>query len=313
MILAISDEGDAHTPLVLDALRRAGHEVARLDLAHLPRNGAVRAPAGGAPGAREIQVRGEPAIRLDDVRTVWWRRPRPFEAMPGLAAKDAGFAVRQTAEVVLGLFASMRARWVNDPVRDDVACRKTLQLRYAEGAGLAVPPTIVGNDPADVRAFIESLDGQPVIHKPLFGGEHGGRPTRFVRPDQLLRLESVRIAPLIFQAYVPGVDVRVTAIGGALFAAAIDARACATPEDCRIALRDPACRVSACGVPGAVAAGLRFLLAELGLVYAAVDFRVRADGAWVFLEVNPSGQWYWVEERTGQPITAALVAELARA
>jgi glutathione synthase/RimK-type ligase-like ATP-grasp enzyme len=312
VILAISHEGDSHAPLVLDALQRAGHEAVLLDLAELPRNGAVHAPAGGAPGRREIRVRGQAPISLDEVRCVWWRRPRPFEALGGLAPRDAGFAVRQTAEAVLGLFASLNARWVNDPVRDDVANRKTLQHRVAEQEGLLVPPTVVGNDPADVRAFLDSLGGQPAIHKPLFGAEHGGRPTRFVRADHLPSLQAVRIAPLIFQAYVPGVDVRVTAVGDELFACAIDARACATPEDCRTALHDPACRLSSCAVPDGVAAGLRGVVRGLGLLYAAADFRIRADGAWVFLEVNPSGQWYWVEERTGLPITAALVDLLAR-
>ena len=34
------------------------------------------------------------------------------------------------------------------------------------------------------------------------------------------------------------------------------------------------------------------------------------DGQYVFLEVNPAGQWLFVEERTGQPITAAVAAQL---
>jgi hypothetical protein len=51
---------------------------------------------------------------------------------------------------------------------------------------------------------------------------------------------------------------------------------------------------------------------DLGLTYGAADFRRRDDGAWYFLEVNPGGQWDFVEKRTGQPITAAVAALLAR-
>jgi hypothetical protein len=61
-----------------------------------------------------------------------------------------------------------------------------------------------------------------------------------------------------------------------------------------------------------VEAGVVRLLEELGLRYGALDFRRRDDGAWSFLEVNPGGQWLFVEERTGQPITAALASLLAR-
>ena len=105
-------------------------------------------------------------------------------------------------------------------------------------------------------------------------------------------------------------DVRVTAVGDDLFAAEIDARDTGSPDDFRGAY--PRCRVSPCTLPPEIASGLRRLLGNLGLLYGAADLRRREDGAWFFLEVNPGGQWYFVEQRTGQPITAALAALLAR-
>ena len=36
----------------------------------------------------------------------------------------------------------------------------------------------------------------------------------------------------------------------------------------------------------------------------------RADGPWWFLEVNPNGQWLWIEHATGLPIAAAVAAAL---
>jgi len=50
------------------------------------------------------------------------------------------------------------------------------------------------------------------------------------------------------------------------------------------------------------------------IVYGAVDMRRTTDGRYVFLEINPAGQWLFVEERTGQPMTdafACLLTELA--
>ena len=43
----------------------------------------------------------------------------------------------------------------------------------------------------------------------------------------------------------------------------------------------------------------------------AFDLRRRDDGVHVFLEVNPAGQWLYVEEATGLPITAAVARLLA--
>jgi glutathione synthase/RimK-type ligase-like ATP-grasp enzyme len=48
------------------------------------------------------------------------------------------------------------------------------------------------------------------------------------------------------------------------------------------------------------------LMKRLGLVYGAIDLRRTPEGRHVFLEVNPAGEWRFVEERTGQPITKAL-------
>ncbi len=49
----------------------------------------------------------------------------------------------------------------------------------------------------------------------------------------------------------------------------------------------------------------------LGLVYGAIDLRRTHDGSDVFLEVNPSGEWLFVEQRTGQPITGSMATLLA--
>jgi glutathione synthase/RimK-type ligase-like ATP-grasp enzyme len=50
---------------------------------------------------------------------------------------------------------------------------------------------------------------------------------------------------------------------------------------------------------------------RLGLVYGAIDLRLTGDGRYVFLEINPAGQFRYVEEQTGQPLAAALAARLA--
>jgi hypothetical protein len=50
---------------------------------------------------------------------------------------------------------------------------------------------------------------------------------------------------------------------------------------------------------------------RLGLVYGAIDMRRTPDGSYVFLEVNPSGQFLFIEELTAQPLTTSLARLLA--
>jgi len=49
------------------------------------------------------------------------------------------------------------------------------------------------------------------------------------------------------------------------------------------------------------------LVHKLGLSFAAIDMIVTPDDRYVFLEVNPNGQWQWIERATGFPICETLV------
>jgi glutathione synthase/RimK-type ligase-like ATP-grasp enzyme len=64
-------------------------------------------------------------------------------------------------------------------------------------------------------------------------------------------------------------------------------------------------------LPHDVVGKLLALMQRLGLVYGAIDLRLTADGRYVFLEINPAGQFLYVEEQTGQRISDALAARLA--
>jgi hypothetical protein len=50
-------------------------------------------------------------------------------------------------------------------------------------------------------------------------------------------------------------------------------------------------------------------MCSLELTFGALDFAVDAAGSWWFYEINPNGQWLWIERQTGLPIAASL-AEL---
>lgn len=308
MIVAVSHAGDDHAAPVLEALRRLGEEAVVLDTGELPGRGAISAEFGvRRPGAG---IRGSHGfLRASDVTAVWWRRPQPLRPSPGLRSDDAGFAVRQAGEALSGLAASLRVRWVNDPWRESAASHKPHQLAVAERVGLAVPRTIVTNDPERARAFVGAAGRRRVVHKALHATPQDWRTTQFLGREERRRLRSIRFAPTILQHYVPGVDVRVTAVAGELFAAAIDARSTRSPEDFRPAFGEA--KVEPCRLPVEVASRLRKLLRTLGLSYAAIDLRRRGDGEHVFLEANPSGQWLFVERRTGLPITDAVAALLA--
>jgi glutathione synthase/RimK-type ligase-like ATP-grasp enzyme len=252
-----------------------------------------------------------PPLRLSEVTSIWWRRPLPFVLHDEVEGEDRRiFAWREGREAFAGMWQSLDVRWVNHPVCDDAATHKPWQLALAARVGLEVPRTLVTTNPRRARAFMAALRPGRAVFKALSATPADWRPTRLVGATELRRLDVVRFAPVIFQAYVePGEDVRVTVVGRRLFATAIQVADGADAVDFRPAF--DGARVEPTHLPPALAAALHRLVAALGLAYAAIDLRRDRDGRWFFLEVNPSGQWLFIERRTGQPITAAVARLLA--
>jgi len=309
LVLVLSHARDDHARAVLAALARLRARTLLLDTARFPERARLEAAVGGGRAlSAAITDRGE-RVDLSEVGAAWWRRPRPYVLHRALRGVRREAAFLGCDGALNGLWNALHVLWVNDPVRDEAAEYKVRQLALAQRLGLVLPETLVTNDPGAAREFMLG-QRSGAIHKTIESTPATWRTTQIARPDRPL-LEMLRHEPVILQERVEAVaDVRVTVVGDHLLAAEIDYPRGPHALDWRVAWRRA--RVRAVKLPRDVEAKLRRLVRELGLVYAAIDLRRRPDGEHVFLEVNPSGQWLFVEERTPHRITSALAALLAR-
>lgn len=208
-----------------------------------------------------------------------------------------------------GLLASLPCRWLPPPGRAADAEYKPTQLRVAAGIGLKVPRTLITNDPDAARAFADSIDGAIVLKpfSPVRGTAHGDvvavYTSRLTAED--LPNSDIATTAHLFQEWVPKAhEVRLTAVGGRIFAAEIHAGSDSAYTDWRSDYESHTYAV--CQPPRRVETGVLRMLDRLGLPYGAFDFVVILDGEWWFLEVNPHGQYAFVEQATGLPITGAI-------
>ena len=313
MILLVSHHDDDHADAVRAELAAAGTEAVLMDTAAFPQRTTV-ALGYGTGGEASLVVGDADGARFDlaDVSAAWWRRPRPFQLDPDLPDDEVDFTYNECFEAISGLWASLDAFWVNDPQRDQVASHKPYQLKAASAVGLRIPRTLITNDPDEARAFVEARGVEDTVYKCFAATPRHWRETRVMRPQEVALLDRVQAAPVIFQQFVPAeADLRVTIVGDACFPAAIRLRGSAYDADFRMDLASAA--IEPTTLPDEVESDLRALMGSLGLVYGAVDLRRTPTGEHVFLEINTSGQWRFVEERTGQPITAAVARTLQRA
>lgn len=312
MIVVISHPEDVHALRVLDCLQRDGQPTLLLDISDLPQQATVTVDYRDCRlQGIEYCVDGVSAVDLARVRSVWWRRPQA-PALPAAMDGDVyAFTFNEWQEAINGLWQLINAPWMNPPTKDEVAGRKMLQLRIAAETGLRIPRTLITSDPRAARDFIGSVGLGRAVFK-TFSCTHAiWRETRIIGKEEIDKLESVRLAPVIFQEYIPGIaDLRVTIVGNQIFTASIYSASTDYPVDFRMSLGQA--KMEPTDLPSAVSDRLFLLMRKLGLVYGAVDMRQTLDDDYVFLEINTAGEFLFVEERTGQPITRAVADWLAR-
>ncbi|MDR3741843.1 MAG: hypothetical protein P4L40_22715 [Terracidiphilus sp.] len=256
---------------------------------------------------REIRVATR-ALDLGEVKSVWYRRAIHPGPVPALPRSESAFVAGELRHLTMGLVLNPNILWVNPIDNVSVAEHKLYQLRIARDLGFAVPRTLVSSDPLELRHFAES-NHQGTICKPIFHGMFvdGNTAysiyTRRVTPESLAEDAGIG-CPVFLQEEVPRcADVRATFIGPDCFVADIKG------DEGIVDWRDPALRVSftPSTLPADVERLCRAMLSRLGLCYGAFDFVRAPDGRLVFLEVNPTGEWAWLEDRLGFPMRNTFI------
>jgi glutathione synthase/RimK-type ligase-like ATP-grasp enzyme len=222
-------------------------------------------------------------------------------------------AIGESQVTLRGMLASLRAFRVDTTVHIRHAENKQLQLQVARALGLDTPQTLITNDPRAVREFAKSCE-TGLITKMLSSFaiyEDGQEKVVFTNPvtlEDLEDLSGLRYSPMTFQEMVPkSLELRVTIVGTSIFSASIDSQSSErAAHDWR---RDGVGLIEDWKnyqLPANVEERLLKLMDYFGLNYGAIDIIVTPDGRHVFLEVNPVGEFFWLERTPRLPISKAL-------
>ncbi|WP_262058040.1 ATP-grasp ribosomal peptide maturase [Streptomyces sp. STR69] len=309
-VLVATEPLDLTADMVIAELNRKGVEVVRFNPADIGTDLAVSARFGGLPAPVVGQLRTQSrTVALEHARAVYWRRPG-WPTFAHLEAADARYAAAQVRYGLGGiLYALDGPLWVNHPLRDAAADYKPAQLAVAQRLGLTVPPTLVTNDPHKARQFIAAHG--PVVAKTLRWTpyERDGVPmTSWAEPVVTDEIDNtLRTAPHLFQVRVEKVaDLRVLVVGRRVFGVRIDSGLLDWRTDY------DALSYAVVGLPGRLVKALHDVLDHFGLASGSFDIAVDGDGEFHWLELNPNGQWGWLEEKTGLEMAAAFADLLIR-
>lgn len=260
------------------------------------------------------------SILLDSSWNIWNRRlmlPDRGKGMP----KDLGNLVIDECEKTWdGLLMAHQGKVVNRPQSHFYANNKLDQIRFAlrHGVGIYTPDTIVTTNPDELREFYAKHKGRicfklqkgAVIKTP-----QGNRVvyTNMVTEENMQNADSVSSCPSLFQEYIEkDFEIRIISTDNTSTGIAIHSQD-SDLEGSRIDYRRydfDKVKYEKVELPEEVQRFCASMLKHYGLNFGAYDFIYSKDKRYVFLELNPNGQWLWLEEQSGFNLTKQIVENL---
>lgn len=327
-IIIVTDTFDPHADRVMIELRNMGHQPVRLHPADFPAASLTLAFDQQSWSGQLEVYKG--TVALDEIKSIWWRRPEPYVISADLPPTQRAFARRETEHTFSGLWSVLDCYWMSFPLHIRRASNKIEQLQRAAQLGFRVPQTLITNDPTQVQNFYETCGGQ-IIYKtlvaPLMEWEKVGAAqtketqtleaqmiyTTLITQNDLKVLETVRAAPCQFQELIPKqLELRVTIIGDDIFVCEIHSQ-----EDERTSLDwrhyDAPIPYKKGTLPPEITEKCFALVKGYGLNYSAMDLILTPQGEYVFLENNPAGQCFFVQQHIPEfKMVEAVAAYLLR-
>jgi glutathione synthase/RimK-type ligase-like ATP-grasp enzyme len=313
-VILVTRTQDTHcTPLVTQALEARGATAWCMNTDLYP-NGQKLSVEFGKDVDRILMETDRGTVDLREAESLYYRRLATGDAIPSdMPAQLRNASVQESRTTLEGVLYGLRCFQLDGYDKVRRASQKQLQLQVGRLVGLDIPDTLSTNDPELVRGFVARHPGG-VVAKALssFAIYEEGREhvvfTNRIKEEDLEHLEDLQFSPMTFQEAVPkALELRVTIVGRQTFAASIDSMAL---DRSQVDWRREGLRLSdqwkPYDLPASVEASMHRLMDAFGLNYGAADFILTPEGRHVFLEVNPGGEFMWLQQNPGFPIAEAI-------
>nr|WP_312577697.1 hypothetical protein [Sedimentibacter sp.] len=255
-------------------------------------------------------------IFIKDITGVYFRRPELPNLENIVSASEIKFAQREMETLFSGYFRLLDYdKWLNHPKYIFSSNNKIEQLSIAKQIGFAIPNTIITKDENTIRLFIENE--KSIIAKAIKHGFYSYEDkvylafTQEIDENYVENIKDYLSVPMIFQKKInKEYDIRINVIGDNVFATAI------LSQDNKMSQIDwrvwDVCekfdlKHEAIKLPFEIEKKCIEINKYFKLNFSAIDMVLDKEGNYIFLEINPNGQWAWIEEKLGYPIRDAII------
>ncbi len=301
MILIITHKEDFTTDFVIEKLNEQNIKYFRLNCEDLNKNNYLFDNSNDF----NFSING-----ISEFSSVWFRRTK----LPDIDTTDQDkkiFLLADYESLFDNLFNLINSKkWLSNPNYIYKAENKLYQLQKAKEIGFNIPNTIVTNNHKQLSEFV-SDNANEVIIKPIRQGRiqlSDGVKTIFtnhVGKEVLENLIEYDLTPSIVQNLIQKeYELRITVVGDKVFSAKINSQ---ENENTQTDWRKEKNPFFECYIPQEIENKCIKLLTELNISFGAIDLIKDKNGEYIFLEINPNGQWAWIEMETGLKISEAII------
>jgi glutathione synthase/RimK-type ligase-like ATP-grasp enzyme len=312
MLLILTDSFDVHADIVIEKLKKENISFFRFNL--------------DVESLKKTYISFEKfvwKIRFDNYevhsnqfKCVWCRRPFVELSLEEQSYKDVDFKIWKSEwnKTLLGLYNTLKdIPWLNPLRKAYKGENKYYQFDIAKKVGFNMPQTLISNDKNAIKEFANNH--QKVLFKlmsqeiyDLGDGNFKGLYTNVITKEEINNFNESEENPIVLQEYIDKkYEVRYTVVGKEHLVCRIDSqlssKACEDWRRYDIA-NTPHYKIDA---PEEIRNKVDCMMELLGLEYGALDFIVTDANKWFFLEINCLGQWLWIEQLTGLPISQAII------
>lgn len=249
-------------------------------------------------------------FNLCDFNSVYYRRPmiNSLYYLEEINHNEKNYLQRELFAIFEGIYKILENKfWLNNVYRIREAENKIFQLILAKNIGFNTPDTVISNNYLTVKKIVEKYKYNNII-KSIKNGYIDDNKVIFTSLiDNNIVENQISIFPNFIQNNIDKFcDIRCTIVGNDVFSAKILSQ---NEISSKIDWRKSKYILEhkKHKLPIDIKLKCIELTKELKLNYSAIDLVLDKNGKYIFLEINPNGQWAWIENLLKYPISKKIV------
>lgn len=248
------------------------------------------------------------SFTISDIDSIYYRKI----AFPDLSdfydVKYHNYVKKELYTLITGIVESFDGITLTKPSILRLSENKIYQMKIAKDLNFDIPSSLISNNHSDILSFISK---KQCIIKPISIGKIESENTKIIVQTNLINksytIEETDLNPSYYQEFIDkDYDLRITIIDNFFYSVKIvsgdnvDWRK--SPKNTRYEIIE---------IPEELKQKCKSYLEILNMDFGIFDFVVLND-IYYFLEVNPNGQWAWLEDSLSLDISNKIFNYLNR-